>query len=79
VLQVAENEYFRGGIKTGGRFVQDDDARPLQQRSGDRQTLSLAARELAAIWSNPLMKTLRKSCKKVRGVRLFNHFSQFKV
>ena len=43
IQDIAENDRFGGRIKAGCGFVQDQDLRPLQESSGNRQPLSLTS------------------------------------
>ena len=42
------DQRFVMGVERAGRFVEDQDARVLEQDARDRQPLALAARELVA-------------------------------
>ena len=79
IKDMAENKSLGGRIKTGGRFVQDQNLRPLQYSASNRQTLSLTSRELATIWSNAMMKTAWKCRHYIGEVSQTQRFAQFAI
>jgi hypothetical protein len=46
--EIGLDRLLGGAVERRGRFVEDEDARALQDRAGDRQTLLLAAGQLEA-------------------------------
>ena len=57
VSQISE---FRLWVKTGGRFVEDQQTRLVKQGARDRDPLPLAARQAVAALADDLMQAVRQ-------------------
>jgi hypothetical protein len=67
VLDRFLNLPFRFRIERGGRFIEQDDRRVLDQRARDRDALALAPRQLRAVLANRRIVAERKAHDEVVG------------
>ncbi len=68
---------FVGRVERAGRFVEDEDARVLEQHARDREPLALAAGELVAALADDRVVAVgqrRDEVVDVRGARGGDHF-----
>jgi len=59
---------FVVGVERTGRFVEDQDARVLEEHSSDRETLALAAGELVAAFADDGLVAVRQRRDEVVNV-----------
>ena len=65
------NLRFRIDVKRRCRFVEDEDTRIVQDRSGDRQTLPLSSGQVAAVFLQPGVITIGQIDDKIVALAVF--------
>lgn len=71
------NEMLVFGIDACGRFIENDDRRIFQNRTGNRNALLFTARKRAAALADNRIVAVRKIHDEIVAARLFGGFDHF--